>query len=150
MEPCRIGGEEYSSTVIARNRSAARYEYLRRLKDCCWTVLDGADYVDVGFKHIRVRRCGGISMAKLAEFANTAERRGVPLARLGMVVEVGGRRGVIIDSTDSANFEVLFDDGSKGACHPNWEMVYFGSGGEILADFRQPRRDQGGNHGKTA
>jgi len=139
-QPCLLaGGEGWRSTIIARSAGAARYEWLRQLKECCYTVQDGDEYVDVSFQHIRVRKAGGLTMAQLAAFADVAKRRGVPFARIGMKVEVGGRAGVIAGYNGSANFRVFFDDGGEGYCHPTWETVYFARDGAVIKDFRKER-----------
>lgn len=62
--------------------------------------------------------------------------RSVPNAKIGMAVELHGKRGYILRSNDSANFDIAFDNGVFN-CHPNHELVYFGQDGSILYDFRR-------------
>lgn len=118
-------GSEYSNTFFALTASKARYQCLLNLRDAGW---------EVEFKHIACRPCETLSMARLAAFAETAQKRGVPFARIGMRVDVDGRRGWIVNKNDSANFEVLFETGAAGSCHPHWKMKYFDRDGRLLYD----------------
>lgn len=69
-------------------------------------------------------------------FLRVATSRGVPCARIGMMVEMNGRRGLIVDHNESANFEVYFFDTKQvGNCHPNWRMTYFREDGSVLLKF---------------
>jgi len=139
MEPClRPGGGEWTTEIYAASAGAARYEWYRELRDLCYTVQDGDDYVDVSFRHIRVRKVGR-SATMAAEVMCVGSERGVPFARLGMSVKVGEWSGRIAGVNDSANFDVLFEDGphkgQKLNCHPNWEMTYFDQDGAVIRAF---------------
>lgn len=68
-------------------------------------------------------------------FYRVCEARGVPFARIGMDVNVAGRNGTIVEANESANFNVLFEDGTIGNCHPCWNITYFSTTGEPIAIF---------------
>ncbi|MEJ1390110.1 MAG: hypothetical protein RPU34_04335 [Candidatus Sedimenticola sp. (ex Thyasira tokunagai)] len=71
-----------------------------------------------------------------SEFLRTAEYRGVPFARIGMRVKVGGDPGMIVGKNSSANFNILFDDGDHPLnCHPNWDIKYLDDDGTVLAEY---------------
>lgn len=70
------------------------------------------------------------------EFIKTAEYRCVPFARIGMRVEVSGKSGVIAGKNSSASFDILFDGHDAPMnCHPNWDIKYFDSEGNLLAEY---------------
>lgn len=124
-------GVEFSTTIFAQSASKARYQCLLGLHDAGW---DG-----INFQHIRVRSTSSVPARKLDAFAHTAKYRGLPFARIGMKVEVGGHPGVIVGPNDSANFDVFFTGGpfagSTLNCHPNWSIRYFDESGKLLASF---------------
>lgn len=72
------------------------------------------------------------------DFDKTKNYRGVPLADYGTEVELRGKRGFIIGSNDSCNFDVKFDNGIFN-CHPNYELIYFDKYGNIIYDFRKQK-----------
>ena len=82
------------------------------------------------YTHIKVRSLGAPITDE--KFLNTAKYRNVPFARVGMAVEVLGRRGLIIGSNSSANFNVVFENGEVLNCHPNWEMRFFDEQGNEI------------------
>ena len=137
---CRLDPEWITSegpfrkTVMAENAGKARYHCLLDLRDAGYRVR---------FQDIRVRSTSSLPLVTLDAFAETARRRGVPFARIGMKVKVGEHSGIITGKNDSSNFDVLFTEGPhKGLalnCHPNWEMKYFAADGSILADFSEER-----------
>lgn len=121
---CNLKGAEHWSTVHALDAGKARYLYFLHIRECC---------PDAKITDIHVRSCGRRPPAEPLGFRDVAERRGVPFARIGMRVEVDGKMGVISKHNDSSNFDVAFDDGSYGNCHPHWKMRYFDTDGkEIL------------------
>lgn len=62
-------------------------------------------------------------------FARIRAQYKVPGKR-GMRVEVDGRPGKILSSTGS-HFNVRFDKGRSGKCHPTWRFTYFTSEGPV-------------------
>jgi hypothetical protein len=76
------------------------------------------------------------------DIERTAKYRGVEFVRAGMTVIVDGTKGVIVGNNSSANWDVLFDEGTKWGgqilnCHPTWEIVYLADDGTVLSDFRK-------------
>ncbi len=124
---CRIVGDNHETIVHHRTPGKAKREYHSLISDCC---------PDLQFTDIRVRRLGGPVTPD--GFRRTADYRGVPFARVGMQVSVGGQSGVIVGNNCSGNFDVLFDSRYGGEilnCHPNHEIVYFDDDGtEIQPD----------------
>lgn len=59
-------------------------------------------------------------------------QRGLPRITKGSPCEVDGKRGVIWGGNHSANFNVKFDDGHIGNCHPGWRMKIMNEDGDIL------------------
>jgi len=126
---CGVKDTDWTRTVHAMTRNKARYLYWRDVRE---------PWPDVPFTAITCRKLGRPQTD--AGFLKTAAYRNVPLARIGMRVEVGGDSGLIVGKNSSANFDVLFTDGKhKGHilnCHPNWMMKYFAEDGNVLYEFR--------------
>lgn len=124
---CRVKCSEQETIIHARSSGDAKARFWRR--------LDGFYYTDIRC------RCLGDPITT-PDIQRTAEYRGVPFAKAGMSVIVNGNSGVIVGSNSSANFDVLFDEGTKWAgqvlnCHPTWEIVYIADDGSVLHDFRR-------------
>ncbi|MFM9966763.1 MAG: hypothetical protein ACKV2Q_36790 [Planctomycetaceae bacterium] len=98
--------------------------------------------LDCDFEYTSIRcRCAGDPVTT-PDIRRTAEYRGVPFVTAGMRVMVDGMFGVIVGNNSSANWDVMFDAGTKWAgqvlnCHPLWEIAYFGDDGEVIRDFRK-------------
>jgi hypothetical protein len=118
-----VKGRNWQSTVHALTAGKAKYEYLIGVRE---------SWPDVNFTDLTCHSIGG--PRDTAAFRRVAEYRGLPFAHIGMKVECDGRRGVILGHTDSANFEVLFDDGARLCCHPRWMMRYFADDGALILD----------------
>ena len=125
---CGVKGTDWTRVVHAMTRNKARYLYWRDVTE---------PWPDIPFTAISCRKAGPPQTD--ADFSKTAAYRGVPLAKIGMRVEVGADPGVIIGKNSSANFDVLFTGGKyKGQilnCHPNWMMKYFNDDGSVLYEF---------------
>lgn len=124
---CRLRGENEGQVIHERSRNRAKGEYLLRIRDVC----PDAKYTD-----IRVRCIGSPKTSE--RFLKTARYRGVPFARIGMRVSVGGEYGVLVGTNSAANFDVLFDEKSryKGMvlnCHPWHEMTFYREDGTEIA-----------------
>ena len=104
---------DWHRTVHAETAGKARYRY--------WLGVREARE-DVKITDIRVLSCGAPRTDEA--FRRIAEYRGVPFARVGMSVIVDGKPGVLVGANDSSNFDVLFESGGIGNCHPNWHMEY--------------------------
>jgi hypothetical protein len=106
------GSTNYGTVVNALTAGQAKAEYLRDVRDC---------WPDVKFTDIRARKLGPAQTSEA--FLRTARYRGMPYLRCGDHVTVDGRHGFIVGHNDSANFDVLFDEGDwKGCvlnCHPH-------------------------------
>lgn len=114
---CKVKGFDWSTTIHAETAGKARYRYWLRVSDPC---------PDVKFTDIRVLSCGPPVTSD--SFRRIAEYRGVPFARVGMRVIADGKRGVLVGANDSSNFDVLFEGGGVGNCHPNYNMEYLTNG----------------------
>lgn len=127
---CRVRGCDHETVINSTSIGRAKREFLINLD------IDGIEFTD-----IRVRRLG--APVTTDDLRRIAEYRGVPFARAGMLVQVGGDRGRIIGHNSSANFDVLFEEGRWAgqvlSCHPLSEIVYLNDVGEVLADFRKQR-----------
>lgn len=122
---CRVKDHSHEETVHATTASKARYAYFLDIRDCL---------PDLKIMDIRVRSLGG--PVTTDRFARCAAYRGVPFARVGMRVEVGGKPGMIVGHNSSANFNVLFDGEDVPLnCHPNWMIAYFDEEGREIARF---------------
>lgn len=80
-------------------------------------------------------RCVGKPYTSEA-FKRMALYRRIPFAYCGMKVKVGDNTGWIVGHNDSANLDVLFEDGTVLNCHPNCHITYF-EDENILAEFRK-------------
>ncbi len=114
---CAVKGTDWRTIVHAMSRGQAKSEYLHQLRD---------SWPDVTFTMVRARCLG--APIQTAGFQRTAAYRGVPEARIGMQVRVGGHLGYIVDTNSSANFDVLFIEGlHRGLrlnCHPHSDMKF--------------------------
>lgn len=97
-----VTGTDWKQIVNARTRGKAKAEYHRQ-------VLDA--WPDVPFTKMRCRKIGPPHSSE--RFLHNARYRGMPDVRCGQRVSVGDESGVIVGHNDSANFDVLFDAGSK-------------------------------------
>lgn len=120
------GLEDRPRTVIAATPGKAKYRVWQEVGE----LFDS-------FQHFleNIVWCRKICSFPMADFRKTCISRGVPYAEIGMNVRVAGRNGVIIGVNTSANFDVLFDDGTIGNCHPRWNIIYFRENGEIIQFF---------------
>lgn len=59
-------------------------------------------------------------------------QRGMPGVPKGAPCEVNGKRGVIWGGNSAANFNVKFEDGRIGNCHPGWRMKIMNEDGGVL------------------
>ena len=128
---CRIKGQDHEHIVNTTSPGKAKSSYYDHLAECC---------PDLKYTDIRVRRCGGVLTSD--DFLRTATYRGVPFARIGMRVSVGGEFGRIVGNNSSANFNVLFDDDSRYGgevlnCHPNWEITYYDDDGLVIEQYTE-------------
>ena len=123
-----VKGTNWTRTVHALTAGKAKYKYFCDVRE---------PWPDVKFTNISCRCLG--SPVTDEGFLKTAAYRGVPFARIGMLVEVGGNAGQIVGKNTSANFDVLFTAGKhKGLtlnCHPNWMFKYFDDAGKVIAEF---------------
>jgi hypothetical protein len=104
---CPALGPEFSRVQNARTGGEARNLVRMDLRDL---------WPDVTFKHLKVKSLGAPRTSR--ELARVAAYRNRPeLGHAGTRVIACGRSGVIADSDASANFIVLFDDGTRGHVH---------------------------------
>lgn len=97
-----VTGTDWKQIVNARTSGKAKAEYHRQ-------VLDA--WPDVPFTRMRCRKIGAPHSSE--RFMANARYRGMPDVRCGQRVSVGNETGVIVGHNSSANFDVLFDAGSK-------------------------------------
>ncbi len=106
---------EFSRIVNAHNRGKAIAEYMSDVRDC---------WPDVRFTDFRARKLGQAHTS--AAFERTAAYRGWAGVKCGQRVRLkdGGELGTIVGHNDSANFDVVFDEGTSlhgrvCNCHPS-------------------------------
>lgn len=97
-------GSPHRRVINARTSGAARYDYLLDVLDC---------WPDAKYTDMRARKVGEPHTSEA--FMRTARYRGMPDLRCGEAVTVDGMPGVVVGHNDSANFDVLFDQGTKWA-----------------------------------
>lgn len=129
------GYNGHYAVVTAKTPSKAKYQHFLELDGI---FDDFCSYLSRVESCVKIGECRFSSEGTRQEedFTRTARYRGVPNAKIGMAVELNGKRGYILRSNDSANFDVAFDSGVFN-CHPNHELVYFDQDGSILYDFRR-------------
>lgn len=92
---------------------------------------------------MRGERRGEIMTKRERQFiADMSRCRGMDWVRLGMMVEVDGEIGTIKGMNDSANLDIVFANQLKMGsgehnCHPQWDICYFNTDGNIIADYRK-------------
>jgi hypothetical protein len=95
---------------------------------------------DARFTDLRVRVLD--TLEQPSAFRRCMVYRQVPLARIGMRVEVGGMPGVIVGHNSSANLDVEFTGGPHAGqvlnCHPLWMIRYLDDSGATVYDFARP------------
>src|SRR5208337_2842810 len=129
---CNIKGSTFPPTTVYHvTAGKAKYQFWMEVSE---------SYPDLKYTDITV--CRGSDLPRKAvydEFLRTATYRGVPFARIGMDVEVGGHKGEIAGKNPSANFDILFLDGPHTGlvlnCHPNYKIKYFDKRGELIKEF---------------
>lgn len=116
----------FERTVYAASRSKARYSY--------W--LDLREVFQCRLVDIKVLSCGRVNDGQAEAFRYTAERRGIPLAYIGMKVITKRGPGVIAGADDSANLRVVLEeDGRVIHAHPHYQMTYLDSSGAVVYQF---------------
>lgn len=125
---CRLSFSDHETVIHARTSGDAKSRF--------WRLLD----CDFKYTDIRCRCVGG--PVTTPDIERTAKYRGVEFVRAGMTVIVDGVTGVIVGQNSSANWDVLFDEGTKWGgqvlnCHPTWEIAYLADDGSVLCDFRK-------------
>jgi hypothetical protein len=126
---------DHTTMSVAESVGKAKYAYWREYQDV-WNRPFGEFLPWVYCKKTGVAAIHHL-FGDREQFERVRESRRIPLAELGMKVEVAGRSGRIVGGNHSANLDIVFDgEWTKSNCHPHWEMVYYGSAGEILYDFR--------------
>jgi hypothetical protein len=124
---------DWVRVVYAESRGKAKAERLRDLNECCDFL-----YTDMACRVLK-----RFSYNESAEaFANNAKYRCIQFAYLGMAVEVEGKRGMIVGHNDSANLDVLFENGNVLNCHPWWRIKYFDELGNLVKEFRKGREEK--------
>jgi hypothetical protein len=94
-------------------------------------------------------------VSKAEQFIRDMTRqRGMDFVRIGMAVEVDGKRGKIKGMNSSANLDVVFDDtAARGKhaynCHPTWETRYFDENDVCIADYRKAAKLEERGHAGT-
>ncbi len=124
---CRVAGSSHETVINELSSGRAKSEFMRHL-----------DMDTIPFTDVRVRTLG--QPVTTEGINRVAKYRGVPFVKAGMRCQVGESGGSIVGHNASANFDVLFEDGPyKGQtlnCHPLWEIAYYDTDGNVLADFR--------------
>lgn len=112
---CNVRGQQWQRIINHATAGKARYDYLLDLREV-WPEATFAD--------ITVRKVGGPVTSN--QFRRNAKYRGMPDVECGAQVMVrwcgaenNERPGVIVGHNDSANFDVLFEDGWIGNVHPS-------------------------------
>ncbi len=125
--------EDFGTIVNSRSAGKAKAEYLADLNES-WPEYD---YTDI--------RCKVIGQPHTSEaFQGCADYRGEGFAYCGMRIALSsGNKGVIVGHNDSANFNILFYEGEYAGqtlnCHPNWEITYYDSDGNVIKSFVQSK-----------
>lgn len=137
----KLKGYQTETLICAETSGKAKYAHYLQLDEM---------FESFAFYLYFVESCKCLRRAKKEDyfrqsdgFVRTKNYRGVPLADYGTEVELDGKRGFIIGSNDSCNFDVSFENGIFN-CHPNYELVYFDGCGQVLYDFRKRRSEVAG------
>lgn len=120
-------GETYDKIITASSAGRAKYQALLDMRDV---------NPDARITEFSAHVCARIHHPE--NFRSSIHRhRGLPLVRIGMRVEVGGKPGVIVGSNSSANLDVEFTCGEVLNCHPQWMIRYIDDQGATVYDFSQ-------------
>jgi hypothetical protein len=122
-------------TIVARTASKAKYQFYL-------TTVEFGSWVD-GFKgflkHVKIKKIGRADVGYYFDytgFDHMKKERGIPFAEIGMIVEVDGKKGVIVGCNSGLNLDVFFDHyNPESNCHPYWRTKYFGTNGELIKEF---------------
>lgn len=125
---CSLDGEHWMS-FNATSSGKAKMQF--------FNYLEG----DYNYLYIKCKVGGKIYTSD--EFKRNAKYRNIEFAYCGMVVEVDGKKGIIVGHNSSANLNVWFTEGKYKDqvmnCHPNWKITYFKPNGEIIKQFDDSR-----------
>jgi hypothetical protein len=110
---------EHSTFVVARSRGAAKYRHWLHVSDV---------WQEMPYTAMRARAADGFHES--ARFRECMEYRGVPFARVGMMVRFDdGKTGTIVGHNSSANLDVILDGADDVLnCHPAWKISYLVDG----------------------
>ena len=128
------GGKKYSDTIVALTPAKARYQFYRRMEY-------DKPYKN-WFKHINVRSLGVMKPSDFFEdiekFNDVCERRGLEFVRMGMTINVAGKKGIVVGGNSSLNFNVVMEGTTYSQnCHPTWETTYYDKQMNIIKDFKK-------------
>jgi len=127
---CSLDGENWTN-LNTTSRGSAKATFYRHYSDL------GINYIDIKC------RCKGKPYTS-EDFKRNAKYRNIEFAYCGMVIDVNGKKGIIVGHNSSANLDVLFTEGTnKGYvinCHPNWLTTYYDSKGNVIKTFNKECR----------
>ena len=64
--------------------------------------------------------------------------RNMPWLRRGLLIDVNGERGIVVDGNTSMNLQVKFLAANQAQnCHPTWETTYYDEHGTLLAEYKK-------------
>jgi len=134
----RGDGNKFVTTHIGTSASQARYQF--------YIELDCSESYSRMFRLIRSKCIGTMKIENHFGNPDTFERminsRNIPFARLGMVIDVDGKKGWIVGSNSSMNLDVIFEGTTYSSnCHPTWQTTYYNSDGTIVKNFKEPKKE---------
>ena len=123
------------STHSAKNASAARYLFWYEHSECLNSYSEC-------FRHIKSKSLGRSKLSDwfgdFQQFTEVCRKRNVDFARLGMTIDVDGKKGWIVGANNYCNLEVLFEQNvGPQNCHPTWETTYYDKKGNIIREFKK-------------
>jgi hypothetical protein len=130
-------GEHLTETVVALSPSKARYQFYRN--------MDSDEPYKDWFKAIHVKSLGAMKPSDFFEdverFNDICERRGMEFVRMGMTIDVAGKKGIVVGGNSSLNFNVIMEGTTHAQnCHPTWETTYYDKQMNVIKDFKKPKQ----------
>lgn len=126
-------GSDVTEIIVAKKASQARYSFYLKMD------LD-VSYKQI-FRYIKVKTIGRTKVSDFftdeEQFKGVCEKRGIQFCYQGMIIDVDGKKGIIVGANNHCNLEVVME-GSIYAqnCHPYWQTTYYDKDMNVIKDFK--------------
>jgi len=125
---------EFASKIVAETASKARYHYYlhTEVNTPYFEMFRG-----IGVKVLHKFKVSDL-FGNIDQFNRMKKSRFIEFAKIGMNVEVCGKRGTICGSNGSMNLDICLDgEYHLRNYHPWWRVVYIDDEGSVIKEFKK-------------